>query len=536
MKIMLNRKSFGLLILSIPVIIIVAFIWVGQLPFLADDYYLLLNAGLHPFPLMRSWVENGPAMWRPLAILSLWLQKTIFGLVPGWYYTFNFILHICNGILLYQIVCNVGKKLFSVEDRIIAGVVTFAFFLSIQAMTNVLWISGRTDILCATFGFSAIAIASSDKKLTGYRYAGIAALLILALLTKETGLIFIYFVAILAIFSKQSAGRVLSIQLFSLVVLVAAYFLCRCVIFGKPGHEDGSALTIFMPTYWLQGGLAMFMPLDLQEIRYSIFYLNPVVITFAVLSALFSIVVINSLYKNFRKEKIYTLAILALISMASLSMYYRNFPILRVMYIHLLPVTLFLYYVLAQVNRKYIRLASVLLVCLAAVGSVPEYINVARQAKLSTSMHEYFMQHEMESEAVLMPALTRISHRYVDFALNYSIPYWKTGTIQRGGSKLYALPGYETFSLAPGYLNYSSDWVDSVTCVLQIENRVDGFVVTSANDMQPKGMTIEYRNFIPPSNRLARECIVHVAAEMRRKVFFMRISQDGNIVLNGDKN
>lgn len=129
--------------------------------------------------------------YRPVLILSYYLDKEIWSLSASIMHLENVLLHLFNAILVFALARNFLPK----EDRntSVAPIVTaLCFALHPLAVEPVSWISGRTDLLAATFVLMS-AVALLKFKLEHKKLYGLLALLalVLGMMSKEVALGFV---------------------------------------------------------------------------------------------------------------------------------------------------------------------------------------------------------------------------------------------------------------------------------------------------------------------------------------------------------
>ncbi len=156
-------------------------------PFLRRDGFLvrLLTSDF--------WRASGrnSGMWRPLVVLSYWVDGRAFQWQPWGFHAVNLVAHAAASALVAWLVLAAGA----------GGVAAFlagAWFAAMPAhVESVAWISGRTDVLCGLFVALALLLDRRARR-AGRAWAGVPATLAftLALLSKEAAL---PFVAILAV-------------------------------------------------------------------------------------------------------------------------------------------------------------------------------------------------------------------------------------------------------------------------------------------------------------------------------------------------
>jgi protein O-mannosyl-transferase len=100
---------------------------------------------LHPVALTSSFLHYGGLTYRPLFWLSLFIDRTLWGLNAGGFHATNVALHLLNGNLIFTLLRRLKMEVFS------AAAVSL-LWLSLPVDTEVVaWISGRAYALCTLF-------------------------------------------------------------------------------------------------------------------------------------------------------------------------------------------------------------------------------------------------------------------------------------------------------------------------------------------------------------------------------------------------
>jgi tetratricopeptide (TPR) repeat protein len=123
--------------------------------------------------------------WRPVTLFSFYIDYQLWGLNASGYHLFNVFINAFNALLIFLIFYLVSKK------------ILFSFFVSLffsihpSHVEAASWISGRTDLLGASFILAAILFFILFlKKKNRLFYAFAALLFLLALLSKENSVLF----------------------------------------------------------------------------------------------------------------------------------------------------------------------------------------------------------------------------------------------------------------------------------------------------------------------------------------------------------
>jgi protein O-mannosyl-transferase len=147
--------------------------------FLSDDFTLIetaRNSSVKALFSSETWVY-----YRPLLLLSYAVEHTLWKASPAGYHATNVFLHALNTVL----VCFLARRLLGRSGRswIFAGLL---FGLTPIHASSVLWICGRTDLLCGTFYLISILtfLLHLEEGRPVLRWASIFSFIV-ALLCKE---------------------------------------------------------------------------------------------------------------------------------------------------------------------------------------------------------------------------------------------------------------------------------------------------------------------------------------------------------------
>jgi hypothetical protein len=222
---------------------IAAFLWAGWpavgAPFLADDFILLewsqprtIEQVLSYFATDWGGEVNRGGYYRPLVNLTFGLDWWLHGNEPWGHHVTNLAMHLAATLVLFAL----ARRFLSA----LGALVTASLFLVHPLHDlSVLWLSGRTDLLCAIFFFASLALALSPSSLA--RWLAVPAFA-LALLAKEMA-VTVPLILGLHAFARSREGRWIERAFDAaramgpfLVVLVATLAL-RVAILGGLGGD-----------------------------------------------------------------------------------------------------------------------------------------------------------------------------------------------------------------------------------------------------------------------------------------------------------
>jgi len=171
-------------------------------------------------------------MYRPVQVLSYWLDYKIWGLNTIGFHLTNLILHLLNGILIYLILL----RLFS--DPKLSAIVSFIFIVHPLHVPVVSYISGRADLLCLLFILLSIFFFLKEI----YALSLLAA--VFALFSRENALLLFLMIILVIGFKKGKKNYALFLPFIFIDLL---YLTLRLFIFGFSGlasYSQGMALSL----------------------------------------------------------------------------------------------------------------------------------------------------------------------------------------------------------------------------------------------------------------------------------------------------
>lgn len=542
---LLREKAYPFLVFAAAALFVAAFILIAKLPFFSDDYSLLYHAGKNPFPFLSDWVTTGTGMLRPLVIVSLAVQMKLHGLQPQFFYHFNLLVHTATGFFVYRCLAIILPRYYRLLDIKVPLVLSLCFFFSVQSAANVLWISGRTDLLCGFFGFWALWMHLTPTRMpSAVRTLLVSVLLFLSLLSKETGLLFPLLLGIEVVYNRQTGIREKLFRLTAAAAAVVLYFLFRLLAFGSFIPQAPDAASMLHVDFWSKGLLNLFSPYDIIELRDGLSRGSVYGFLAGVFSLFLFIYALLVIIKLYNGKQLFLAASSVVISSGSLLIYSRNFPELRLMYI-LVPLTLPLAALAITAFTGKSRILFVIILFTANItGSFTEYAAALKQAKdYENLQHAAVNINEGDSTVyVCIPYLSHIANRFCYPALELAVPYWSTGTINKiSGQFAVALP-YTTYALTGGPTKISCRQADSLSFEFRISSGRDGFVVhenkgedmKSAKTKNSMIRSVSFSDMIPRLNKVARCAVVQFNPEYLKthRIKFLLPMQDSMLVID----
>jgi hypothetical protein len=235
-----GRRPGGAALVALAVLSLVPALFT---PFVADDYYHVVEASQLRDALTRSWVlpiHLGGAWWtphdlsveyfRPLVVVSFAIDRFFYGWHAAGYHLTNLALHAMATLLAWRI----ARRILGEGFRAWAAAALFAVHpCHVQAVG---WISGRTDLLAALFYMAALVAYFEGRERHGSRVplALLSMVLFLAaLMAKEMAITFPAVVladALLQPGGETPARRALVPVLTT--VAAAIYLVLRATVLG----------------------------------------------------------------------------------------------------------------------------------------------------------------------------------------------------------------------------------------------------------------------------------------------------------------
>jgi tetratricopeptide (TPR) repeat protein len=170
---------------ALGVLVALAYAQVGGFGFVAydDGLYVAENAvvqrGLTVEGVAWAFTTLTASNWHPLTWLSLMVDVSVFGVDAGWLHRVNVLWHLANALLLWVVL----ERFTGARWR--SWLVAALFAVHPLHVESVAWISERKDVLSTFFWLLAMgAWRAYVERPSARRYAGVAGLLLLGLLSK----------------------------------------------------------------------------------------------------------------------------------------------------------------------------------------------------------------------------------------------------------------------------------------------------------------------------------------------------------------
>ena len=185
-----------------------------------DKIYITLNPGVHSIDFIKLIGVNSfnnIGQYRPIPAIYFATLYNFFGELSFFYHLPQLTLHIINAILVFYLL----RKFFA---RHISLLLSLIFLIHPIQVESVSFIAATISPLFFIFGISALLI-STNNKLNTQRIILISFLILASLLTKETGILFVFMLVIYRIiFNKTGKFLLISSMICTLLVYIAIRF------------------------------------------------------------------------------------------------------------------------------------------------------------------------------------------------------------------------------------------------------------------------------------------------------------------------
>lgn len=187
---------------AISIIIIVGFLVFGNILFNGfvwdDNFQIVNNLYIQHKQFFYYFTHTIGPFYRPLMFFFYALIFSLFGLNAFFYHLMQLLLHILNGILIFLLLSYFSK------NKILALLLAILYVIHPINVESVAYIANLQDVLFVFFGLTALLIRiqrSFDK----YNNIISGCLLLLSLLSKETGVLFVIMYLLYIIFFRKKA-------------------------------------------------------------------------------------------------------------------------------------------------------------------------------------------------------------------------------------------------------------------------------------------------------------------------------------------
>lgn len=386
-------------------------------------------------------------------------------------------------------------------DFFTSVLVVFLFLALPQTLSNVYWISGRTDLLALSFSLIAIIFAMNyfSNKNSLYLVA-VVIFLILGLATKETAIATVMYIVLIYLFFylKRKPNRSIyrdAPVFLSIFGITAIYFILRYLLFGAFTSTNSSLLArnIESPLSWLASGLfAVYLPADFVDLT-SLLNENDTIMYGALGLALFSLaLVIANFVRMYQSQRIIVIKLLMISSLAVI-VYLHSTPQIRLAYF-MLPfsvgaVVLFFTFNKSSIVIKILSPLYFLLMLASSTGQVYKHFTIS---KMQRQIEAVLDQNRMDTDTLyLVGQLGRVGQTWVSSSDAFLLP---PSEVVKGSTRktreLFYLPAFEGHVLTdlknPYLIEFNAD-----TLILTSNSLTSGFVPLPAYKYPQHGLYVQ---------------------------------------------
>jgi len=181
-------------------------------------------------------------MYRPLQMVSYYLDYNLWGVNPAGFRFTNLFLHLVNAVLVFYLIWMLFK------NNLLAGATSLLFLVHPVQISSIAYISARGDLLSGLFILSGCILFIKFLNSSDIRFYLLSVLSgALALLSRENALLLIFF---LFLFSFLVSKRKPSFKIWSgFFILYIFYFFIRVIALGPTALATHAI--------YLQGGLKL---------------------------------------------------------------------------------------------------------------------------------------------------------------------------------------------------------------------------------------------------------------------------------------
>ncbi|NUN10351.1 MAG: hypothetical protein HUU54_14350 [Ignavibacteriaceae bacterium] len=382
------------------------------------------------------------------------------------------------------------------------GALLAGLFVSVpQAVSNVYWISGRTDLLAFSLAITSTFFAVryfTQKSTLDLCATGI--FLILGLSAKETAILSAVYISMiyLLFFHRKRAKETFKdeIPLFILVFfIVSVYFILRYSIFGVFFTVNSSELQTAPESLisWIAGGiLSVYLPSDPVDL-FSIINFSESFFYSAVVLLITSFFLITRGFRNMTSDQRQLIIKFVFISFISLGVYIFTIPQLRLAYFTLPfsigTVVLIFKYNKSLASAKILLSLYLLLVIASSASQVYKHITIS---KMQRQIEAVLDQNRMDKDTLfIVGQVGRIGQTWVSSSDAFLLP---PSEVVKGSTRktreLFYLPAFEGHVLTdlknPYLIEFNAD-----TLILTSNSLTSGFVPLPAYKYPQHGLYVQ---------------------------------------------
>jgi Tfp pilus assembly protein PilF len=267
-----------------------AFIESLRFEFVFDDIgQIVENPSIHSIRSLPEYFTRPVAQnfYRPLFMVWLLVNHTLFGVNPFWWHLMSILLHVTAGVLVYRLA---RRLLASATGAMIAALLFAVHPTKIEAVA---WVSGVTEPMAGIFVLGSLLAFLRSGEHGGRIWMAVAALSALAaILSKETGIVVLPLVLLYAYLFEEPgrAGKAMRSTV-PFVLAAAVYLIARVFVVGGLARPVG-ALTTAETLATLPSVVAFYLMHLVWPLNLAVYYDLPPATSIATRSFFFPLIAI----------------------------------------------------------------------------------------------------------------------------------------------------------------------------------------------------------------------------------------------------
>lgn len=288
-------------------------------PFLSlDDMAILDGLQSTEHSIVQLFLHGGGDYYRPLTFVSFIFDLHMWGRSAVAFHMVNVSIHLINSLLVYHLAWQCDKGV-PHSDNNVALISALLFAVHPVNVESVMWVAGRTDLLCCLFFLMALIVVIEEKLSIIISVISLFLLVLLSLWSKEASISMTGILLVLWFFRRNEVDsrRTLYLVLSSFAATLL-YMLMRSGLHGK--------LDTGVSKVWAGGISKPFWQVLYESCAAFGFYISkfiyPFPLNFAIVTinqrlsflfAVFAIAVCIALFRRFPKTRLPLLIIMILL-------------------------------------------------------------------------------------------------------------------------------------------------------------------------------------------------------------------------------
>jgi hypothetical protein len=204
-----------------------------------DIIYIVNNPGVHSinfFSLVTRSIFNSGGQYRPIPAIYFATLYVLFGAHPFFYHLIQLALHIFNVVVLFFLF----RRFFSKQISLLLSIVFLIHPIQVESVS---FITASGNILFFSFGIVALVLNLKDR-IGWVRFISTSLLILLSMLSKETGALFLIIIILYKTFFKHKTTASLIV---SGLISLLTYFFTRFTIGNAESARSSFAFISTLP-------------------------------------------------------------------------------------------------------------------------------------------------------------------------------------------------------------------------------------------------------------------------------------------------